>query len=93
MESVHGQYSLEELLREKQQAARLDAFTRGRVGLAKFRNTGAEFRLFAAAKELPSNRPGGESAAQLKEQIERLPRLSQADDGAVRSLALRSKEG
>src|SRR5262245_22866274 len=28
-----------------------DAFAKGRVGLAKFRNTGAEFRRFAVAKE------------------------------------------
>ena len=57
------------------------------VMMAKFRNTGAEFRLFAAAKELPRNRAGGESVARWKEQIEKLPRLAQADDGAVRSLA------
>ena len=29
-----------------------DGFTTGRIGLAKFRNTGAEFRLFAIANEL-----------------------------------------
>jgi hypothetical protein len=52
-------------------------FTRGRVGLAKFRNTGAEFRLFAAAKELPSSRPDDGSIARLKEQIEKLPPLAQ----------------
>ena len=42
-----------------------DGFTTGRVGLAKFRNTGAEFRRFAVAKELPSDRPDCEALAKL----------------------------
>lgn len=64
-----------------------DAFTRGRVGLAKFRNTAAEFRRFAVAKELPSNRPDAEALAKLSEQIGQLPPLAEANDQTVASLA------
>ena len=44
-------------------------FTAGRVGLAKFRNTGAEFRRFAVGRELPEEKPPAEAAllAQAKE--------------------------
>ncbi len=46
-----------------------DVFTSGRVGLAKFRNTGAEFRRFAVGRELPAEKPAAEAAllAQAKE--------------------------
>ena len=64
-----------------------DAFSRGRIGLAKFRNTGAEFRLFAAAKELSSSRPDSLALATLKDQIEKLPPLEQTDDAALQSVA------
>lgn len=52
--------------------------TTGRVGLAKFRNTAAEFRRFAVGKELPSQRPSLEVVARLAEQIDKLPPLAQA---------------
>ncbi|HEX5105899.1 MAG TPA: transglutaminase family protein [Pirellulaceae bacterium] len=64
-----------------------DAFSRGRVGLAKFRNTAAEFRRFAVAKELPSNRPDEAALAKLAEQIGSLPPLAETGDATVASLA------
>jgi serine protease Do len=64
-----------------------NGFTRGRVGLAKFRNTGAEFRLFATAKEIATSQPDQAAFAMLHEQIEKLPKLAQADSDALRSLS------
>jgi regulator of sirC expression with transglutaminase-like and TPR domain len=64
-----------------------DGFTSGRVGLAKFRNTAAEFRRFAVAKELPSRRPDAEALAKLAGEIEKLPPLAAASDQTVASLA------
>jgi regulator of sirC expression with transglutaminase-like and TPR domain len=64
-----------------------DGFTRGRVGLAKFRNTAAEFRRFAIAKELPSSRPDAEALAKLAGEIEKLPPLAEANDETVSALA------
>jgi serine protease Do len=58
-------------------------FTQGRVGFAKFRNTGAEFRRFAVAKELPSERPDADTLERLKEQIEKLPSLAEASERTV----------
>jgi regulator of sirC expression with transglutaminase-like and TPR domain len=65
-----------------------DAFTRGRVGLAKFRNTAAEFRRFAIARELPSSRPDAEALAKLAGEIEKLPPLAEANEQTVASLAI-----
>jgi serine protease Do len=64
-----------------------NVFSRGRIGLAKFRNTGAEFRLFSAAQELPSGRPDSAALTALKDQIEKLPPLAQADDAALQPVA------
>src|SRR5262249_23729166 len=64
-----------------------NGLTRGRGGLAKFRNTGAEFRLFWTAKEVAASHPDSAAIAKLHEQIEKLPRLAQADDESLRSLA------
>ena len=63
-----------------------DGLTKGRVGLAKFRNTAAEFRRFAVGKELPSERPSLEVVAKLAEAIDKLPPLAQADTGTLESL-------
>ena len=62
-------------------------FTAGRVGFAKFRNTGAEFRQFAIAKDLPAHRPDPETLAQLQAHIEKLPALAEVSDDALRGLA------
>jgi regulator of sirC expression with transglutaminase-like and TPR domain len=64
-----------------------DAFSTGRVGLAKFRNTAAEFRRFAVAKELPSSRPDAEALAKLAGEIEKLPPLAEASDQTAAALA------
>src|SRR5262249_56727414 len=37
-----------------------DAFTKGKVGLTKFRDSSAEFRHFRVGKELPPSRPSAE---------------------------------
>jgi regulator of sirC expression with transglutaminase-like and TPR domain len=63
------------------------AFSTGRVGLAKFRNTAAEFRRFAIAKELPSSRPDAAALARLAGEIEKLPPLAEASDKTAASLA------
>jgi serine protease Do len=58
-------------------------FTTGRVGFAKFRNTGAEFRRFAVAKELPSERPDADAVARLNERIQKLPPLAEASEDTL----------
>lgn len=53
-----------------------DTWTSGRVGVAKFRSTQAEFRRFAVAKELPGENSDREALARLSETIDQLPTLS-----------------
>jgi len=60
-----------------------DGFTKGQVGFAKFRNTGAEFRRFAVAKQVTSERPDADALARLKTQIERLPPLAEASESTL----------
>jgi regulator of sirC expression with transglutaminase-like and TPR domain len=62
-------------------------FTKGRVGLAKFRNTGAEFRLFSLAREYSPERPDAAILARLNAEIKSLPPLAQADESSIQSLA------
>src|SRR4029077_19349915 len=50
-----------------------DKLTGGRVGLAKFRATEAEFRSFRVAKELPSTRPDGDVILRLNRLVDELP--------------------
>lgn len=69
----------EELVIESDDAG----LTKGRVGLAKFRNTAAEFRRFAVGQDLPSERPTLEAVAKLAEQIDKLPPLAQAAEEAT----------
>lgn len=64
-----------------------DGFTQGQIGLAKFRNTEAEFRRFAVAKELPSEQPDPATVLKLAEQIEALPPLAEASDELLKTLA------
>ncbi|MBW8884727.1 MAG: hypothetical protein JF612_08120, partial [Planctomycetia bacterium] len=64
-----------------------EVFSHGRVGLAKFRNTGAEFRLFAVGKQLAARGPSGQTLATLKAQIEKSPPLAEVSEATVRSLA------
>jgi serine protease Do len=63
------------------------AFREGRIGLAKFRNTGAEFRLFRAAKEIVEQSLDTEAAARLQESIDSLPPLAEATEETLRSVA------
>ena len=71
----------------------------GRVGLAKFRQTAAEFRSFRIGKELSGERPGDEALARLKRLIDELPAAPAAGelaarfvgDGATGVAALRDK--
>ncbi len=64
-----------------------DGFTSGRIGLAKFRNTGAEFRLFATAGELTSTKPDLTALAKLQDHLKSLPPLAQTDEKTIQSLA------
>src|SRR6185312_2555233 len=49
---------------------RLDS---GKVGLAKFRDTEAQFRSFRIGKELPSLRPADDDLARLKRLVDEVP--------------------
>src|SRR5207247_2176459 len=68
--------------------SRDEAFNHGRVGLAKFRNTGAEFRLFAVGKQLAGRQPTGEALTKLKAQIEQSPPLAEISDSTLRSISM-----
>jgi S1-C subfamily serine protease/regulator of sirC expression with transglutaminase-like and TPR domain len=50
-----------------------DVFRDGQVGLAKFRQTEAEFKQFRLAREIPSNKLNPKLAAKLTKTIARLP--------------------
>lgn len=54
-----------------------DGFTSGQVGLAKFRQTSAEFRRFQVAKSIPSTTPSDEQSAEILEEIAKLPALGE----------------
>ncbi len=47
-------------------------YATGTAGLCKFRHTSAEFKLFQAAKAIPSIRPSEEVAAQVRNQVENI---------------------
>jgi serine protease Do len=49
------------------------AWTTGKTGLAKFRDTAAEFKQFRVAKELPASAPSADAAARVLKAIEKLP--------------------
>ena len=69
-----------------------DAFAKGRIGLAKFRNTGAEFRRFAVGKELPGERPADDVRSKLAAAIDKLPTLAEAREQALADLASADSE-
>jgi regulator of sirC expression with transglutaminase-like and TPR domain len=60
---------------------------RGRCGLAKFRDTRAEFRQFAAQPQIASQKVDEARHAALLEKIDKLPPLAEAAEAAVRGLA------
>lgn len=64
-----------------------DAFTKGQVGLAKFRQTAAEFKRFRLGKELADEQPSPEEAAPLLATIEKLPGSSELTTEQLAPLA------
>ena len=60
--------------------------TSGRIGLAKFRGTEAQFRQFAIGKELASNRPSPDAIAKIAAAIDKLPPLAEAQNETAKSL-------
>ncbi len=65
----------------------------GRVGLAKFRQTKAEFRQFAVGKSLKRQQLDETEAAGLRETIDRLPALSLLTDEQLAPLAEQAHAG
>jgi serine protease Do len=63
-----------------------DVFKTGRVGLAKFRNTGAEFRLFAVSNEISAEKPDAARLAKLNDEIKALRPLATISDDDIRNL-------
>jgi serine protease Do len=63
-----------------------DAFTSGKVGLAKFRQTSATFRRFAVGRDLQSDKSDEEQVRKLTTAIESLPPLSEIKVDELSSL-------
>jgi serine protease Do len=61
--------------------------TQGQVGLAKFRETSAEFRRFRIGKELADDKVDEQALAALRDQVAALPSLANIDAAQVESLA------
>ena len=59
----------------------------GRVGIAKFRDTEAEFRRFRVAASLAEGRPGADAEARLQTAFDRLPSLASLTESDVAVLA------
>jgi serine protease Do len=70
-----------------------DVYNKGRVGLAKFRDTVAEFKHFQLGKDLSALGPSVESAARIRKTIDGL--LTKSDSGreGLRSLAPEGSAG
>lgn len=64
-----------------------DGFTSGQVGLAKFRQTSAEFRRFQVAKSIPLTTPSDKQSAEILEEIAKLPTLSEIKPDSLDSLS------
>ncbi len=64
-----------------------DRYRAGKVGLAKFRNTKAEFKHFRAGRELPSTAPSRELITRVEKQLEQLTKQATADDKLIETLA------
>jgi regulator of sirC expression with transglutaminase-like and TPR domain len=63
-----------------------DAFREGRAGLAKFRDTEAEFKGFRIAAELPPTQPAVEELERVDRLVEDLPRLAELTPEAFEGL-------
>jgi serine protease Do len=68
-----------------------DAFTAGKVGLARFRDTSAEFRQFRVAKTLPSLTPTKELLAKVSKLTESKDDTKKLGSDALTLAALREK--
>ncbi|MFM7072112.1 MAG: tetratricopeptide repeat protein, partial [Planctomycetota bacterium] len=64
-----------------------DAFAAGQVGLAKFRETEAEFKRFRVAASLPDERVEDEAARRLDERIAALPASDKLGNDGLRGFA------
>jgi regulator of sirC expression with transglutaminase-like and TPR domain/S1-C subfamily serine protease len=64
-----------------------DVYTEGRVGLAKFRDTVAEFKHFQLGRELPPLTPPAEVVARIRKALDALPAEKKAGPEMVQTLA------
>ena len=67
------------------------SLTSGRIGLAKFRQTVAEFKDFRVAKELPSRAASAEQLAAVAESLDRLPDIAAILEDDLNRLASQSQ--
>jgi serine protease Do len=67
-------------------ASKDTTYADGRVGLAKFRHTTAEFREFRVAKELPASQPDAALADRIAKTVDELPTERPASAALVASL-------
>src|SRR5262249_20271673 len=68
-------------------------FTSGRIGLAKFRGTQAQFRQFAVGKQLATAKPNAAALAKIAAQIDKLPPLAELAPAALAPLASDQPDG
>jgi regulator of sirC expression with transglutaminase-like and TPR domain/S1-C subfamily serine protease len=64
-----------------------DELPRGKVGLAKFRDTKAEFKQFQVAKEIPQSALSAERLADIETMLDALPRLDEIGERDFAPLA------
>ncbi len=64
-----------------------DVYTKGRVGLAKFRDTVAEFKQFRMAKEVPSLKASAADVARIGQTLDALPATTKPGSEMVQRLA------
>ncbi|MDP7019952.1 MAG: tetratricopeptide repeat protein, partial [Pirellulaceae bacterium] len=62
-------------------------FAKGQVGLAKFRDTMADFTSFELAKEIPSKKASPEQLAKIQSLLDGLPDFPEVEQAAVAQLA------
>jgi serine protease Do len=69
-----------------------DVFTSGRVGLAKFRQTAAQFRRFEIGREVDGGQVADKSSTELTTLIEALPRLEEIKPEQIAGLETSSQQ-
>lgn len=70
-----------------------DTFKSGQIGLAKFRETKADFKQFRVAKEIPDEQVDAQQLAELARRVEQLPHLARLDAGRLKGLAADGPHG